>query len=103
MTFTLSPEDIKRCRALALSHSAAVKDIVQAVADESRISTAAIYGPGRMAAVVAARQLCMYLAHMEGLEYAVIGRAMGKDHTTVREAVRREQERRDEESDKAPE
>ena len=94
MTFTLSNEDIKRCRAIALRYNGQVKEIASAVCAEAHIPVSAVYGASRLPPIVAARQLIMYLARKEGLTLDVIGKAMNKDHTTVMEAVKREEARR---------
>ncbi len=94
MAYTLSPEDIKRCRAIATEARDRVRAIAVAVARSVGIPVSAIYGPDVQRQTVAARHLVMYLAHMEGLSYPIIGRAIGRDHTTVMDAVKREKARR---------
>jgi chromosomal replication initiation ATPase DnaA len=102
MTFTLSDEDIKRCRQINLRHTSRVKEIALAVSAECAMPISAIYGASRSSPIVAARQLVMYLARQDGMPYDAIGRALNKNHTTVMDAVRRETERRAEMT-KAPE
>jgi chromosomal replication initiation ATPase DnaA len=94
VTFTLSPDDIKRCREIALRNRDLVRDIAIQVAKKSGVPVPSIYGKSMAKPTVAARHLVMYLAHMAGLSYPTIGRAMNRDHTTVMDAVRREKERR---------
>ena len=94
MTYTLSAEDIKRCRAIATEARDRVRAIAVAVARSVGIPVSAIYGPDVQRQTVAARHLVIYLAHMEGLSYPIIGRAIGRDHTTVMDAVKREKARR---------
>ena len=94
MTYTLSPEDVKRCRSIATEARDRVRSIAVAVSRSIGIPVSAIYGPDIQRQTVAARHLVMYLAHMEGLSYPIIGRAIGRDHTTVMDAVKREKARR---------
>jgi chromosomal replication initiation ATPase DnaA len=94
VTFTLSPDDIKRCRSISMRYKDRIKEIATAVSAETSIPTSAIYGPGRTADVVNARQLVMYLARQDGMSFPAIGKAMNRDHTTAIAAVRREAARR---------
>jgi chromosomal replication initiation ATPase DnaA len=94
VTFTLSPDDIKRCRSISARCSNSVKEIALAVSAETQIPISAIYGPRRTARISLARGLVMYLAREAGMSYPEIGNAMNRDHTTVIKAVRREVARR---------
>lgn len=94
MTYTLSPEDVKRCRSINSRHKDRVKEIALAVAAETSLPISAIYGTSRVHDIVMARQLVMYLAHLDGLSYPAIGKAMNRDHTTVMAAVKRERIKR---------
>lgn len=94
MSFTLSNEDIKRCRQINMRHNDRVKSIALAVCAECALPISAVYGQSRKQPIVAARQLIMYLARQDGMPYEAIGRALNKDHATVIEAVKRETARR---------
>lgn len=94
MTYTLSPEDLKRCRDIAGASRDRIRVIASAVARSSGIPVSAIYGPDIHRQTVAARHLVMYIAYMEGFSYPTIGKAIGRDHTTVLSAVQREKARR---------
>ena len=51
-------------------------------------------GPSRLRTVLEARQVAMYLAHdTVGFSLPAVGRAFGRDHTTVLHAVRKVRER----------
>lgn len=93
MTFTLSTDDIKRCREISLGNRDLIMDIVRAVAEHSEIPVAAILGPRRTEAVVQARWMIFRLAHEAGHSSAAIARAMRKDHSTVLNGIRMERER----------
>ena len=96
MTYALSPADIIQCRAINMRHRDSVREISFAVAAETTIPMAAIYGPSKLRYVVQARQLVMYLAHKSGISYPVIGRALNRDHTTIMHGVKAEKIRRGE-------
>lgn len=77
-----------------------VQDIRGITARYYKISLADIEGPSRVAPVARARQMAMFLArkHTEhGLK--AIGRAFGRDHTTVLHAERVTQQRIDQNRD----
>jgi len=67
-------------------------------ADLFSVSLSEIYGSKRGAARIAlARQAAAYLAHVTfGLTYEAVGRALGRDRTTVAHACRRIEDLRDE-------
>lgn len=71
-----------------------VRDIVDRVALETGISASLIYGRGRRLAVCEARQRVMFEAHSAGLGAMAIGRAIGRDYSTVTHGIAREMERR---------
>lgn len=60
-----------------------VRQIVDAVAAQHGVGAREILGSDRTRYVVLARQEVMYHARLAGLSLAQIGRAMGRDHTTV--------------------
>ncbi len=83
MTYTLSPEDLARCREINLRHRDRVKEIALAVCAETSVPMSSLYGPGRRIDVVRARWLVMYLAYQDGLTMQAIGDAMTRDHRRV--------------------
>lgn len=95
MTYTLSNEDLARCRAINMRYNDRIKQIALAVSAETAIPMSAIYGPRRRQDIVHARWLVMYLAYCEGMSYQVIGAAMNRDHTSVIHGVKQEQKRRE--------
>jgi chromosomal replication initiation ATPase DnaA len=94
MSYTLSDEDLKRCRVIALGNRDLIHSIALQVSKKCDVPLQAIYGKSVAKPIVAARHLVMYLAHMAGLSYPAIGKAMKRDHTTVMDAVKREKARR---------
>ena len=94
MTYTLSPEDILRCRAINLRHKDRVREIALAVSAETSIPLSAIYGKGRKREIVEARWIVMFLADRDGMSLQDIGRALNMDHTTVMHGLKREKQRR---------
>jgi chromosomal replication initiation ATPase DnaA len=91
----LSTEDMRRAGEIA--HPARpVRDIAIEVALATGIPLVSILGPWRgKNNVTQARQLIYYIAHQQGISDPAIGRAMGRDHTTVRFGRLAEQARRD--------
>lgn len=68
--------------------------IVDRVAQDAGVSSAAIMGGGRMQPVAHARQRVFYLAREAGFSLMHIARAMGRDHATVHHGIRAEMARR---------
>ena len=66
-----------------------VKMAVQLASEETGVTPAQIMGNGRTADVTAARQLAYVKARAMGLSYPEIGRAFGRDHTTIMHGVRK--------------
>lgn len=64
-----------------------VRDIVRAVAAEYGVSAVDILGPSRERVVSIPRQEAMRRAYEDGLTLAEIGRALGRDHTTVMHGI----------------
>lgn len=60
-----------------------VRQIVEAVAAQHGVKPQDILGPDRTHYVAMARQEVMYHARLAGLSLAQIGRALGRDHSTV--------------------
>ena len=92
---TLSTEDMRRAESIA--HPVRpVRDIAIEVALATGIPLVSILGPLRgKKNVTLARQLIYFIAHQKGISDPAIGRAMGRDHTTVRFGRLAEQARRD--------
>ena len=67
-----------------------VIDVIEAVADALRIPVVDIIGPCRKREIVPARHLSMYISRLKtAASLKEIGRAHGKDHTTVLAAARK--------------
>lgn len=94
MTFTLSPDDIIRCRAINMRTNDRVKEIALAVCAETSIPISAIYGRNRKANVAEARWIIMRIAYDQGMSYEQIGRALNRDHTTVIYGIKQERKLR---------
>ena len=61
-----------------------VDDVVRAAGDAFGVERDGLLSVGRTATVVHARQVTMYLLHVDaGLTFAQIGRALARDHSTV--------------------
>jgi chromosomal replication initiation ATPase DnaA len=98
MTFTLSDDDILRCRSIALGDNELIMDIVRAVSKETGIPVALLQGVRKYRPIVQARWLICYLAHVEaGFGVEAIARVLRKDHSSVCYGVRMERERRESE------
>ncbi len=94
MTFTLSDDDIKRCRMISDRQLGIVRQIAAQVSEATDVPYKAIMGVRRDARTVQARQLVMYIARRQGLSLTRIGMAMNRDHTTVMHGIRAEEKRR---------
>lgn len=94
MTYQLSPEAVAACKAILNQHKGTVAKIVDAVSEQTGIPARLILSPRRDAHIVRARQIVMFEARQAGLSYPLIGREMGRDHTTVIDGVRAEKKRR---------
>jgi chromosomal replication initiation ATPase DnaA len=100
MKYTLSPQDIIRCREISHANRDLIKDIAREISKRTGVSLTAIYSTERAKNVTAARHLVMYLARRSGITYEQIGNALARDHSTVIEAVKKERERRGEDAEK---
>lgn len=97
MTFSLSNEDIKRCREIALGNRDRILDVLRAVSEQTGIPVTAILSARRERAISQARGLVCYIAHVEqGHSQVAVGRALRIDHTSVCHAVKMERKRRGE-------
>ena len=97
---TLSPADLAACYACSEEGAReAVLAIVEAVAAAipNGVTVAAILGKYRgKASVARARQIVMYIADRDGISHSAIGRALGRDHSSVGHGVKAEKARRGE-------
>ena len=94
MTYALSPEDIRRCRAINMRYNDRVKEIALAVSAETSIPISLLYSKTRKRHVVEARWIVMYLAAQRGLSQQQIGTALNLDHTSVCNGIKKEAEKR---------
>jgi chromosomal replication initiation ATPase DnaA len=95
MTFTLSPEDVKRCREINIGKHDLIMDIVRAVCEQVGIPVKAILSDARTRPLSHARWLICYIAHVEqGHGVEAIARVIRKDHSSVVYGVKMERERR---------
>lgn len=90
----LSADDVERAMSLANGDAARIRDIVREVAALSGIPASSILSDERRRQVVLARDLVAHAAYNRGFSFSAIGRALGRDHTSIMAAVRREGERR---------
>ena len=95
MTFTLSDDDIRRCREISIGKHDLIMDIVRAVCDQVGIPVKAILSDARTRPIAHARWLIAYIAHVEqGHGVEAIARVIRKDHSSVVYGVKIERERR---------
>ncbi len=94
MTYVLTKETIAACNQVFIQHRSTVLKIVDAVSEATGIPSKHILSKIRTAPVARARQIVMYEARKAGLSYPQIGRALGRDHSTVVVGVRTEEKRR---------
>ena len=71
-----------------------VEYIIERTAHEYGITLAQIYGDGRCGEFVIPRHEACLRAHEQGYSLGQIGRPLGRDHTTIINAIRRAKERR---------
>jgi hypothetical protein len=68
----------------------AVEPVVYLAATHYGVSPEQVYSAGRLKTASSARQLSMYLARITlGFSYPEVGRAFGRDHTTVMNACKK--------------
>ncbi len=91
----LTPADLARCDAIRAPHDA-IAAIVAEVSEATGISATDIMGTRKWAQISAARQMVYYIAHRNGMSLPEIGRAFGRDHTTVLHGINAEKARRGE-------
>lgn len=90
----LTASDIARCAAIG-GRMGLVAQIVTEVAEATGQSERAIYGRSCVREATLARQLVMFRAAELGLSSTRIGRALGRDHSTVLHGVKAERARRE--------
>jgi chromosomal replication initiation ATPase DnaA len=92
---TMGHQPHEASKAIALPRIGSVAAIVREVSDATGIAAADIYGKSRMADIVRARQMVMYIArHNTKMSMQQIGKALNRDHSTVSHGVRAEAARR---------
>ena len=94
ITGILTPAEIDACTNAAAARARAISPIVHAVAQASGIPASQIYSRSRKAHVNRARQIVMLAAHERGMSLSEIGRALGRDHTTIDHGIKAEKARR---------
>lgn len=92
----MTPEDIQRCRQIALRTVGRINAIVHAVAAETEVPVRDILGQTRVTRATHARQMVMYIARREGFSLSAIGRVLNRDHSSVAHGVKMEKARRGE-------
>lgn len=90
----LSAQDLAACDEIVGDAGAIVAQVIAAVSKRSGITAAQIVGPGTTPRIVRARQIVMLACHNGGLSSGEIGRALGRDHSTVLRGIGREKARR---------
>ena len=85
--FTRVPAPRSSSSPAGLRHDPAARAVLTTVAAARGFDIGALCGIGRCAEVSMARQIAMYLMHVElGRKYAEVGRMFGRDRTTVSHA-----------------
>lgn len=75
-----------------------VRQIAVEVCSHTGNSVHAVFGRSRAAHVCRVRELVCYIAHRRGLTLSQIGRALRRDHSTIKHAIDNEVRRRAKES-----
>lgn len=75
-----------------------VRQIAAEVCTHTGNSVHAVMGRSRVPHVCRVRELVCYIAHRRGLTLSQIGRALRRDHSTIKHAIENEVRRRAEES-----
>jgi chromosomal replication initiation ATPase DnaA len=92
----LSPEDLRRCREVALLHHTEIRKIVDAIGAACDVPVAHILSRRKTMKIAMARQLAMYVAVKAGHSRTMIGIAMNRDQSTVTHGYEAEKRRRGE-------
>lgn len=74
-----------------------VRQIAAEVCSHTGNSVHAVMGRSRVPHVCRVRELICYIAHQRGLTLSQIGRALRRDHSTIKHAIENEVRRRAEE------
>lgn len=88
----VSDDDIAAAR--QIKYSPLLRRIVFEVAEVTGVPAGDIIGPSKARAGLMARDLVCFIARREGMTLTEIGRGIGRDHTTVMAAIKREAARR---------
>lgn len=92
---TLTAEDIRHARAIALAGIERAKQIAEEVAEASGIRKQVILSQRRNIATARARHLIMFIARREGITDSAIAIALGCDRSTVAKGIAAETARRE--------
>lgn len=100
MSALLDDLDLARCAEIGARRAGRFAELVREVCAQVGLEPGRIYAPGPGPRVVSeARQLVMYLAARRlGWSSPRIGRALGRDHTTVLHGIAAEARRRGEDA-----
>lgn len=91
------PEDLPTAAA-SVAPRITVRQIAVEVCSHTGNSVHAVFGRSRAAHVCRVRELVCYIAHRRGLTLSQIGRALRRDHSTIKHAIGNEVRRRAEDS-----
>lgn len=91
------PEDFPTAAA-SVAPRITVRQIAVEVCSHTGNSVHAVFGRSRAAHVCRVRELVCYIAHRRGLTLSQIGRALRRDHSTIKHAIDNEVRRRAEEN-----
>lgn len=94
LTRILTAAEMEACTQAAEVRAGGIRQIVHAVAAATGIPARDIYGRCRTKHVARARQIVMLAAVDRGMSLSEIGRALGRDHSTVSFGVAAEKARR---------
>ncbi|MGP3699207.1 helix-turn-helix domain-containing protein [Rhodobacter sp. NSM] len=91
----MTPEDAARAAEIRQRcHPVRITEIIEEVANATGWDPQEITGARLFPGLVQARDLAAFIARREGFSLTQIGNVLRRDHTTIVEALRREQRRR---------
>ena len=93
----MNAEDLEAAAA-STAPRVTVRQIAAEVCAQTGNSVIAVMGRSRAPHVCRVRELVCYIAHRRGLTLSQIGRALRRDHSTIKHAIENEVRRRAEES-----